>query len=36
GSYNVKFDGSNLSSGIYIYKLSTENFSETKRMMLIK
>jgi|GEM_PF-914867 len=36
GSYNVKFDGSNLSSGIYIYKLSTGNFSETKRMMLIK
>ncbi|MCY7363613.1 MAG: SBBP repeat-containing protein, partial [Ignavibacteria bacterium] len=36
GSYEVEFDGSNLASGIYIYKLSTGNFSETKRMMLIK
>ncbi|MEO8210898.1 MAG: T9SS type A sorting domain-containing protein [bacterium] len=36
GSYSVEFDGRNFSSGIYFYKLETENFSETKRMALIK
>jgi len=36
GIYEVEFDGSNLSSGIYFYKLETEGFIETKRMILIK
>lgn len=36
GSYSVEFDGSNLSSGIYFYKLESEKFSETKRMVLLK
>jgi hypothetical protein len=36
GTYEVKFDGSNLPSGIYFYKLETENFKEIKRMMMIK
>ncbi len=36
GSYEVKFNGSNLSSGIYFYKLETGDFSETKRMILLK
>jgi photosystem II stability/assembly factor-like uncharacterized protein len=36
GSYEVTFDGSSLTSGIYFYKLSAKEFSETKRMMLIK
>jgi choice-of-anchor B domain-containing protein len=36
GSYEVQFDGSNLSSGIYFYRLETEKFTETKRMLLIK
>jgi hypothetical protein len=36
GTYEVEFDGSNYSSGIYFYKLETETFSETKRMVLIK
>lgn len=36
GNYGVEFDGSNLPSGIYFYKLTTDDFSETKRMMLIK
>jgi len=36
GKYSVNFDGSNLSSGIYFYKLRTKNFVETKRMMLLK
>ncbi|MEZ4689743.1 MAG: T9SS type A sorting domain-containing protein [Ignavibacteria bacterium] len=30
------FDGSNLSSGVYFYKIQTNNFSQTKRMILLK
>ncbi len=36
GSYQINFDGYNLSSGIYFYKLETGNFVQTKRMALIK
>jgi len=36
GSYSVTFDGSKLASGIYYYKMESNNFSETKKMMLIK
>ena len=36
GIYNVDFDGSNLSSGIYFYTLKTDNFVDTKKMMLVK
>lgn len=36
GVYEVKFDCSSLPSGIYFYKLQTENFTDTKRMVLIK
>jgi len=36
GTYEVKFDGSMLTSGVYFYKLSAGDFSETKRMILIK
>lgn len=36
GRYNVLFDGSNLSSGVYFYKVVTGNHSDIKRMMLIK
>lgn len=36
GEYEVKFDGSNLASGIYFYKLSAGDFTEVKRMTLIK
>ncbi|MFZ1320594.1 MAG: T9SS type A sorting domain-containing protein [Ignavibacteria bacterium] len=36
GNYSVNFDGSNFSSGVYFYKLNAGEFSETKRMMLIK
>jgi len=36
GSYEVEFDGSNLSSRIYFYKLLTDEFTDTKRMILMK
>jgi len=36
GSFEVTFDGSNFSSGIYFYKIQANNFSETRRMILLK
>ncbi|MBN8569452.1 MAG: T9SS type A sorting domain-containing protein [Ignavibacteria bacterium] len=36
GSYSVDFNAAELPSGIYFYKLVTEKFSETKKMILIK
>ena len=38
GSYNVQFTINNVqfSSGIYFYKLETDGFVETKKMLLLK
>ena len=36
GNYSVSFDASNLSSGVYIYKISSGSFVETKKMILMK
>jgi hypothetical protein len=36
GEYEVKWDSKLNASGIYYYKLETRNFSEVKRMVLIK
>ncbi len=36
GRYSVKFDASNLTSGIYIYRLSGSNVNLTRKMLLIK
>lgn len=36
GSYQVEWDASNYPSGVYFYRLMTESFSETKKMILVK
>lgn len=36
GSHSLTIDGSELPTGIYFYKMETENFTDTKRMILIK
>lgn len=36
GSYEYKFDGSKLSSGIYFYKIKTDNFESVGKMILSK
>jgi hypothetical protein len=36
GSYEIDFNASGLSSGIYFYKLSAGNFIQTRKMILVK
>lgn len=36
GTYKVDFSASNLSNGVYFYRLTADNFTETKKMILIK
>lgn len=36
GKYKVEFNGANLSSGVYFYKMQAENFTSTKKFVLLK
>jgi beta-galactosidase len=36
GVHNITVDGSKLASGVYVYRLKTEGFVESKKMMLLK
>jgi hypothetical protein len=36
GVHTVNLDASNLSGGVYIYRLRTENFVQSKRMLYVK
>ena len=36
GNHTIKFDASRFASGVYIYRLISGEFSQTKKMTLIK
>jgi hypothetical protein len=36
GTYEVDFDGTSLPSGIYFYKITAGDFTDTKKMILAK
>ena len=36
GSYEISFDASNYTSGIYFYRLTIGAFADVKKMMLVK
>ncbi|MEK9135939.1 MAG: PQQ-dependent sugar dehydrogenase [Bacteroidota bacterium] len=36
GTYTVRFDASNLASGVYFYRLSTTNFVLTRKLVLLR
>ncbi|HPN39002.1 MAG TPA: T9SS type A sorting domain-containing protein [Melioribacteraceae bacterium] len=36
GNYDVNFNASSLTSGVYFYTITSDNFVATKKMMLIK
>ena len=36
GYHSVRFDGSGFSSGIYFYRLTTDNFVQTRQLVLVK
>jgi hypothetical protein len=36
GNYTVDFNASELASGVYFYRLESNDFTDVKRMILIK
>jgi len=36
GSYEVKFEGRNLASGVYLYRLIAGEYVQTRQMLVIK
>jgi hypothetical protein len=36
GVHEVRFDGSGLASGVYVYKLHAGNFVQTRKMVVLR
>lgn len=36
GKYSIDFNANNLAAGVYYYKLTSDNFSDVKKMILVK
>jgi hypothetical protein len=36
GNYEVKFDGSRLPTGVYVYRITAGDFAAQKKMLLLK
>jgi len=36
GYYKVNFDAGNLASGVYIYRIQTDNFVNSQKMVLVR
>jgi len=36
GNYEVRFNAANLSSGVYLYRLQAKDFTELKKMILLR
>ena len=36
GKYNFTFNAGNLASGVYFYRISTDKFTDVKKLLLIK
>jgi hypothetical protein len=36
GTHSATFDASRLASGVYLYRLQAESFSQTRKLLLIR